>query len=175
MSVRVISRVWDASAAEPTARFVLVAIADCANDEGHAFPGVANLAKKTGLDRTAVMRAVRALEALGELRVQRTFGRGNRYDVLLGTSRAERPVAHSDPSRTATDQSLRATTTSRSQRRDQSLTATLTVKEPGSLSVNEPSDPFARPSPARRELLTIEQREERKRALREQARRLGVS
>lgn len=78
--------VWDHSQSRKSERLVLLAIADCASDDGaNAYPSTATLCRKTGLSERAVQRAVAALEALGELRVERNGGpRGcNRFTVTM--------------------------------------------------------------------------------------------
>lgn len=50
-----------------TAKFVLVALADNADDEGRAFPSIASLIAKTSLDRKTVIHALDELERLGLL------------------------------------------------------------------------------------------------------------
>ncbi len=50
-----------------TARFVLVALADFADDEGRAWPSVAAICEKTGIKNRAVRYAIESLEAAGLL------------------------------------------------------------------------------------------------------------
>lgn len=109
------SQAWECSQSRGNTLLVLLAICDCANDEGLAWPSVATLAKKARIDRTTVMRHVGELEALHELRVLRTHGASNRYVVTLAnqsqgaTSPELRLVADCDPTSRSG-----ATTTSRS-------------------------------------------------------------
>lgn len=60
-------------------KFVLVAVADFADAEGRAFPGVGTLAVMTGQDERSVRRHLDALEAEGYLtRVERRRRNGSR-------------------------------------------------------------------------------------------------
>jgi hypothetical protein len=62
MSVAVMALVW-ASDIRPNAdRFVLLALADNANDGGYCRPGAAHLSGKTALSRATVFRALKSLE-----------------------------------------------------------------------------------------------------------------
>ena len=78
--------VFENSRSKKNARLVLLAIADCANDEGRqAYPSMAKLKQKTGLGDRAVTNLVSDLEKLGELEVQRNAGpKGcNLYRVIM--------------------------------------------------------------------------------------------
>jgi hypothetical protein len=83
--------VWYHSASEGSARLVLLAIADH-DGEGGAWPSVATLARMAGVSESTVVRARRALVALGELEVHEQQGgtmktadhlRPNRYEINL--------------------------------------------------------------------------------------------
>lgn len=79
------SWVWEHSRARGNARFVLLAIADCANDEGsNAYPSMAKLTQKTSLAERTVQTAISALVKLGELKVERNRGPHgtNRYRII---------------------------------------------------------------------------------------------
>lgn len=80
MSVRVMAAVWtlDLPAAE---KLVLLALADCANDEGKCWPGLASLKRKTGRSRTSLQRGIRALCAAGHLSREEIPGKGCNYVV----------------------------------------------------------------------------------------------
>lgn len=82
--------VWEASNARGTQRLVLLAIADCANDEGVAWPAMPKVARKCGLtSERGVRMHVMALEEMGELEVIERRGRSNLFRVRLETLRAE--------------------------------------------------------------------------------------
>jgi hypothetical protein len=91
MGFKIVGRVLEQSKAKPTDRLVLVAIAWHLSENpkhaqfGLAFPSIATLVRETGLSRSSVFRAVKNLQALGELkRVPPTGDRkSNHYAVHL--------------------------------------------------------------------------------------------
>jgi hypothetical protein len=70
-------------------KLVLLALADCANDEGHCWPGLASLCEKTGRCRRSLQESMRNLEASGHIDRVETPGKGMNYTV--------HPVAKSAP------------------------------------------------------------------------------
>jgi hypothetical protein len=71
----------------PTAKLILVAIADHINDEtGYGWPSTARLASICGLDKRNVLRWVLWLETEGHITVQRKPGRSNGYRFTGDTS-----------------------------------------------------------------------------------------
>jgi hypothetical protein len=92
MSIRVMSAAWEL----PMGAFeklVLLALADCANDEGECWPSIATLKRKTGAGERTIQRAIRGLEAMGVVRRSEVFGKGNRYTVTPATA-APPPQRH---------------------------------------------------------------------------------
>lgn len=92
MSVRVMAWVWAQSESTATARFVLLAIADAANDAGaEAYPSMSTLTKKTRLSERTVQSAIRTLESIGELVVYRNAGPkgSNKYRIVMRQTPAE--------------------------------------------------------------------------------------
>lgn len=86
MSVKVMTWVWEHSPVAGNERLVLLAIADCADDEGrNAWPSMRTLAHKTRLDVRTVQRIVRRLQQGGHIAVFPAAGRGgaNVYTVLM--------------------------------------------------------------------------------------------
>lgn len=71
------------SDADPTARLVLVAVAQHADGAGRGRPSVPRLAAMTGYSPSTVRAALRRLEAAGELLVERVAGRASRYVVAV--------------------------------------------------------------------------------------------
>lgn len=86
MSVRCITAVFDKSEASGNARFIMVCLADSADDYGFCFPSINTLAKKTRLSRSTVQRALTDLEATEELHVHRrqATGQSSVYIIRLG-------------------------------------------------------------------------------------------
>jgi len=78
MSIAVMTKVWamDLPAKD---KLILLALADCANDEGEAWPSIATLARKCGSDPRTIQRNLRGLEAAGFIRREEVVGKGNRY------------------------------------------------------------------------------------------------
>lgn len=85
MSVEMMGLVFKHGPSEATQAFVLLAIADHADDKGRAFPGIALLAKKSRQSERNVMRVLQQLEVEGWLAVsRRAFGvrlKGNVYQM----------------------------------------------------------------------------------------------
>ena len=77
MSIRLISRVFDMDL-PPGQKWVLVAICDCASDEGICYPGQEKIAKKTGLKLRAVRGHIKWLEAHGLLSRKRRQSKNSR-------------------------------------------------------------------------------------------------
>lgn len=82
--------VWKHSRSRHGARLVLLAIADCINEDrpqDSAWPSVAELAAKTALKERAVRAAITELAVLGEIKVEYNAGpKGcNRYRVITAT------------------------------------------------------------------------------------------
>ena len=84
MSVLVTGTVWKTSRQTGSALLLLLAIADIADDEGVAWPGINRLAQKTRLNKRTVYRLLSQLMAEGELEVSSGKGRRNtnHYRVL---------------------------------------------------------------------------------------------
>lgn len=85
--------VFEHSQSQGSARLVLLAIADRADEDGHdAWPSLAWLASKAKVSERTVRRALRELEAMGELRTGRQRGgstytrpdrRPNAYQIVM--------------------------------------------------------------------------------------------
>lgn len=88
MSIKVMNYIWDHSDAQGTELLCLLAIADNANDDGEAFPGIARIAKKCRVGERAIQKVLRKLQDSGEIEVRvghglkTTTGHTNRYALL---------------------------------------------------------------------------------------------
>jgi hypothetical protein len=60
---------------KPTAKFVLMALADAADDDGFCWPSIPTLARKTCLDDRSVQRIIKFLKEGGLVQVNRRFRR----------------------------------------------------------------------------------------------------
>lgn len=85
MSVRVMTAVWDNGPKNYIDRYVLLCIADSANDEGHGYPSVTTIMAKTQLGKRTVSRSIQNLEDAGWLFVRRKSRkiRFSTYDIQL--------------------------------------------------------------------------------------------
>lgn len=63
MSIDVMNAVWKSTLEGTCHRFVLLALADRADEDGYCWPGITNIMDKTDLSRSSVKRSLRHLEA----------------------------------------------------------------------------------------------------------------
>src|SRR4051794_39682647 len=66
MSIRMMSLVWELDLPD-SEKLVLLALADCANDEGDCWPSVATLTKKCSKSERTVQNCIRTLCVKGHL------------------------------------------------------------------------------------------------------------
>lgn len=80
MSVRIMTAAWavDLPAGE---KLVLLALADCANDEGICWPGIRSLCAKTGKSERSLQSAIQSLCSSGQLTRDEIKGKGCNYLV----------------------------------------------------------------------------------------------
>lgn len=78
MSIRIMTRVWDIDLPD-SQKIVLLALADCANDEGLAWPSMASLARKCSKGERTVQGVIKDLVAAGHMTRHEVPGRGCRY------------------------------------------------------------------------------------------------
>lgn len=71
MSVHYLSACWKLEGLTSTQKFVLISLADQANDSGVCWPSMSSIAKRTCLSDKAVRQAIKQLEAIGMLRIER--------------------------------------------------------------------------------------------------------
>lgn len=74
------SLVWEVDL-QASQKIVLLALADCANDEGNAWPSVATLARKSSKSERTVQMMLAELEAAGHITRRQVSGKGCNYDV----------------------------------------------------------------------------------------------
>jgi len=77
------SNVWDHSKMKGSTLLLLIAIADNANDDGLAWPGIETLAKKTRQTERTISNQIGKCEQSGELMVYRRDGLHNHYIVTV--------------------------------------------------------------------------------------------
>lgn len=84
MSVKVMTAVWEHGPKDSTQRFVLLALADHASDDGgNAYPSIETIATKCAMSERTVVRAINALIADGYLIRQRRQSTSNLYQIVL--------------------------------------------------------------------------------------------
>lgn len=84
--------VWDYSRSRNGARLVMLAIAARADDDGIAWPSVAEIKRMAGLSERAVQNAITSLSQLGELDVAYNHGGVSLYQVNTGIRYPHEPV-----------------------------------------------------------------------------------
>ena len=84
MSTTRMAAVWALSIHKASDLLLLLALADAASDDGHSYPGIDELVRKTRVSRATVLRALDRLEATGEVFIRHSRRHGNQYLVLLG-------------------------------------------------------------------------------------------
>jgi hypothetical protein len=80
VSVRMMTLVWELDLPD-SEKLVLLALADCANDEGHCWPGMTTLKKKCSKSDRTVQLAIKMLCAKGHLTRREILGKGCNYTV----------------------------------------------------------------------------------------------
>lgn len=88
MSTRIMADCWPLLM-PPTAKAVLISLADNANDHGECWPSLATISVRTCFSERAVQNAIRWLELSGALVADRSNGRHTRYHLT--------PAAYSPP------------------------------------------------------------------------------
>jgi hypothetical protein len=108
MSVGIMTAAWTVDL-HPGDKLVLLALADCANDEGHCWPGLASLCRKTGKCKRSLQEALRVLDKAGHITRIENPGKGMNYTVhpvaenatrgktCTGSKNTPKPVAKSAP------------------------------------------------------------------------------
>lgn len=97
MSVRIMTLVWEMDLPDSD-KLVLLALADCANDEGHCWPSVRSLVSKCSKSERTIQASIKRLEAEGHLIRREVPGKGCNYTVLPRSSCA--PAKNAPPQRT---------------------------------------------------------------------------
>ena len=77
MSIRIMSKIWEDGPKSQSERFVLLALADYANDDGECWPSIAGISRKTCLTERGVRQIIRRLQQDGWLDVDEGGGRKN--------------------------------------------------------------------------------------------------
>lgn len=99
MSTVIMAACWPLQI-QPTAKAVLMSLADNANDHGECWPSITTICKRTCLGRTAVIEAIKWLEGKSLLTADRSNGRHTRYLLTPNLDLFEegKPVRQADQS-----------------------------------------------------------------------------
>lgn len=81
MSIRRMADVWELDCGSHSTKLVLLAIADNANDDGVAWPGLGHLARKTNLTERGVMKIIDRIEEAGWLEREKRDGKTTIYHL----------------------------------------------------------------------------------------------
>lgn len=101
MSIRIMTAVWDTpTQLNPTARLVLLSLADQANDDGWCWPSLASTGRRCGVSEDTVRRWITVLAMTGLVERHPREGRSTMYRVTPGG--AATPSADATPGVTAT-------------------------------------------------------------------------
>lgn len=103
MSVRCMTRVWDLDLPDSD-KIVLLALADCANDEGHCWPSVASLVRKCSKSERTIQASIKRLVDSGLLLRREVLGKGCNYTVLPRTPAANAPRRDDAPAKASPPQ-----------------------------------------------------------------------
>ena len=84
MSVRAMTWAWDQQCPTPTAKLVLLKLADRSNDEGECWPSQARIAEDCGISRQTANTQIKALSALGLIEARTQFDkRGQQVNLYF--------------------------------------------------------------------------------------------
>jgi hypothetical protein len=78
MSIKVMTGVWQYSSLKGTERLTLLALADCASDEGVCWPSLSTIARKVNCSVPRLCKIITGIERKGELKRQRSTGGWNK-------------------------------------------------------------------------------------------------
>jgi hypothetical protein len=103
MSIRAMSAVWDIDLPDSD-KIVLLALADCANDEGHCWPSVASLVRKCSKSERTIQGSIKRLVGEGHLTRREVPGKGCNYTVHPHKKRIGDPRSDNTPAKSAPPQ-----------------------------------------------------------------------
>src|SRR3982751_4049948 len=97
------SAVWDLELPDSD-KIVLLALADCANDEGHCWPSVASLVRKCSKSERTIQASIKRLVDEGLLVRREVIGKGCNYTVLPKRPATAAPRSNDAPAASAPPQ-----------------------------------------------------------------------
>lgn len=125
MSVRIMAAVWQSTIESATAKIVLLALADAANDEGDCWPHIDTICAKCSLSERSVYEHIKGFQKTGVIGKSKRKLNANQYHIDLrqipmppapdaGTDLRQMqvtPAPRSDTYRTVSEPSVEPTTT----------------------------------------------------------------
>lgn len=82
MSIEAMAHVWRSFSGDPTAKLVLLSLADQANNEGWCWPSQAYTAKRCMISDRQLRTWLSRLEVLGYIEIHKRAGKSDMYRVL---------------------------------------------------------------------------------------------
>jgi len=138
MAINAIEWAFQQDVAVPSAKLVLLSLADHANATGYCWPSIARIVQRTGLSRATVFRSIETLTGLGLVAQAYEQGKVNKYTLILPVSSCDQ--SHDDTSITVRPHPSHDETPPVSQCDGTSLM----VRPEPSLTIKEPSTKRAR-------------------------------
>jgi hypothetical protein len=95
MSIKYLNDAWDMPGLNSAEKIVLLAIADCANNEGFAYPGYTTLTQKTGMAKTTLSKCLKVLKGAAILKIgsHADFGTGKSVNTYVISMRVLLPIS----------------------------------------------------------------------------------
>ena len=109
MSFLALRTAWETPCPSPSAKLVLLAIADCISKAGVAWPSVGEIARKTELASRTVLRQIIVLEESGLIECKKTQGRSNRYSLTTPDTASPPPMTDCHPCHSVTPDTVSET------------------------------------------------------------------
>lgn len=97
MSIKIMSRIWEGGPAAQADRFIMLALADYANDAGECWPSIRGIATKVCMSERGVQVAIRRLEVAGWLEIQTGNGRKGCNQYVIKTPQQVHPSQCENP------------------------------------------------------------------------------
>ncbi|MDF7667438.1 helix-turn-helix domain-containing protein [Orbaceae bacterium ESL0727] len=83
MSIRLMTKAYESVVGDSGAKFVLVKLADNANDEGFCYPSNQYLVKHCEMSERTIQNHTKKLERLGLIKITERRGKSNLYQIML--------------------------------------------------------------------------------------------
>lgn len=120
----------------PSEKFVLLALADNANDDGTCWPSVSTISGKTSLAERTVRGVIHRLQRTGYVSIEERYGRSHVFTI---TPASAAPLQALHPALDAPHPGSKCTPTPASAAPTPASAAPITIKEPSVESSREPS------------------------------------